>query len=192
MTDSVSNRDIASARQSADKLGLLLESQREALRGTVRAYLPKRHKSFDDSSDLLQQTLTAAFEAWPNFRGETPIELLAWLRTIARRTTKHAVLKAAKRPVPVSYLRSEAESSRELWHAATSAEPVDALVVEEDLEELRRCLGQLTDADQLILMLRHFDGFKFESIAEVLGKTPSASRMMYLRALDRLRAMFRH
>jgi RNA polymerase sigma-70 factor (ECF subfamily) len=55
-----------------------------------------------------------------------------------------------------------------------------------DGTEIRSALGRLSDADQEILRLVHWDSLTRAEVAEVLRLTPNATNVRYHRALQRL------
>ena len=77
-----------------------------------------------------------------------------------------------------------------VWRAADSSPPEQAIRHEEALS-MAEAVGQLPDDMQQVLLGRHVDGLSHADIARSLGRTEGAVRMLYLRALRRLRELYR-
>src|SRR6516162_183981 len=84
-----------------DDRSLALERFRSYLHLLARVQLDARFQAKLDASDVVQQTLLKAHEAFAQFRGHEPAELAAWLRQILARTLADLVrdLGRAKRDV---------------------------------------------------------------------------------------------
>lgn len=54
---------------------------------------------------------------------------------------------------------------------------------------LRQAVARLDEADRRIVMLRSFDGLSNLDCASILGLTPKAASMRYVRALERLKIL---
>jgi RNA polymerase sigma-70 factor (ECF subfamily) len=58
---------------------------------------------------------------------------------------------------------------------------------QEQAAQMAEALARLPEEMQQVLLLRHVDDLTHPEIAEQLGRSPAAIRMLYLRALRRLR-----
>ncbi|WP_425619464.1 RNA polymerase sigma factor [Anatilimnocola sp. NA78] len=56
---------------------------------------------------------------------------------------------------------------------------------------LAELLSRLPEHDREVLVLRNIQGHTFEQIAAQLSRSPSATRLLWLGAIDRLRAIQR-
>jgi RNA polymerase sigma-70 factor (ECF subfamily) len=52
-------------------------------------------------------------------------------------------------------------------------------------------LAQLPDDYRVVLMLRNLQGLPFEEVASRIGRSVGATRMLWLRAIDKLRTLYR-
>ncbi|MEM1446190.1 MAG: sigma-70 family RNA polymerase sigma factor [Planctomycetota bacterium] len=69
------------------------------------------------------------------------------------------------------------------------ANPLDAMQQAEQVDQLRRCLAELPDADREVLELRHTAGLSFAQIAETLDQPLGTVLARGHRAVKKLRAM---
>src|SRR5438477_3960739 len=84
--DAIVGRLIAEARRQAPgALERLLESFRNYLRLLARTGIDASLRGKADPSDLVQETLLKACQAFGQFRGQTEAEMAAWLRKILAR-----------------------------------------------------------------------------------------------------------
>ena len=73
--------------------------------------------------------------------------------------------------------------------STAGANPVDALQHTEQVDQLRRCLAELPDADREVLELRHTAGLSFAQIAETLDQPLGTVLARGHRAVKKLRTM---
>jgi RNA polymerase sigma-70 factor (ECF subfamily) len=68
---------------------------------------------------------------------------------------------------------------------------VPAVAVERrlDQQQLRLTIGQLTSAQQQVILLRFGEGFKVSEVAELMGKSQGAVKVLQYRAVKRLRKL---
>ena len=69
--------------------------------------------------------------------------------------------------------------------------PSDQAVRHEEAAALAEALSRLPDDMQQALLGRHLDGLSHAELARTLGRSETAVRMLYLRALRRLRELYR-
>jgi RNA polymerase sigma-70 factor (ECF subfamily) len=177
---------LARARLGDDRaLGELLESFRPYVRCLLRALGAERLRPRLDQSDLIQDALLEAHRSFQQFRGGTVAELTAWLRQIVLRTAGHALrdhLDAGKRALaseePVQNLAARPDSG-------SSASAV--AIRHEEAARMAEALSRLPEDMQQVLLGRHLDGASYAVLAERLGRSEGAVRVLYTRALRRLR-----
>jgi len=179
-------RLLEQARQGDVKaLGQLLEESRPYIRAVVRSLRGGRMGNVVDDSDFIQETLMYASRSAPAFRGNTFGEWLAWLRSITVRTTMHS-LKAADRPALA------ASALKYLVPSAAKAEesPEATAIRHENAARMAVALSRLPDEMQQVLLGRLVDGLDHAELALLLKRAPGAVRMLYLRAIRRLREVW--
>ena len=64
--------------------------------------------------------------------------------------------------------------------------PEERLLEEQEFEQVRKALAELSDDDQTLLVLRFVERKSHKEVAEVMGKSVAAVRTMQHRALHRL------
>jgi RNA polymerase sigma-70 factor (ECF subfamily) len=180
------------ARQGDDAaLGQLLESFRPYVRVIVRALRDGQVPSRLDDSDLIQEAMLEANRAFAKFRGLTVAELAVWLRRIvvrsAGRTLKVQLTTGKRDPGREQPIESFAEV---LANSGTS--PSELLIRQERAERITAVLAQLPEDMQSVLLYRHVDGLPHAEIAERLGRSEGAVRVLYVRALERFREIYQH
>jgi RNA polymerase sigma-70 factor (ECF subfamily) len=172
-------------RGDAGALGELLESYRPYLSVLARALHQQRLQARVDDSDLVQDALLEAHRNFAGFRGSTLEELTAWLRQIVvraavRRTRDH--LTAGKR----NATREQPLGARSDLPQAGSS-PSDQAIRHEEAARVAAALGRLPDDMREVLLGRHLEGDSYAALAERLGRSEGAVRVLYTRALRRLR-----
>ena len=67
--------------------------------------------------------------------------------------------------------------------------PAEAATMHELQARFETAIEQLGEADQEIIIMRHFEHLSNQEVAETLGLTEPAASMRYLRAIRRLREL---
>jgi RNA polymerase sigma-70 factor (ECF subfamily) len=149
-----------------------------------------------DASDLVQQTLLEAHRDFAAFQGGHEGELLAWLRRIlahnlyneARRYA--AQQRDAAREVSLEQMQTGVDqSSLALGRclAADTPSPSAEVVQREAAVQLADALAKLPTDYQQVLILRVFEELPAEDVAQRMGRSAGAVRMLQMRALTALR-----
>lgn len=146
------------------------------------------------ASDIVQQTLLEALRDLRQFRGRTEAELLAWLRQILAHVLAHEVRRycgTQQRDLAreVSLEQSLAQSSQHLGDllAASTPSPSQRAIQHEHEMVLADVLSQLPDDYREVIVLRNLEGLSHEQVAQRMGRSVAAVRMLWVRALARLR-----
>lgn len=181
-----------------DRLGSILQLYWNYLHLLAEAQLDRRLRVRFSPSDLVQETLLEAHRDFPQFRGSTEAEFLAWLRQILVHNLIVAVrrhFKAGKRDVrrevSLEQVRANLDTSA-LSMAAVLAQggtsPHARVQREELLVVLADNLATLPQDYRDVLVSRHLQGCSFGEIAQRMGRNEGAVRMLWLRAIGQLRA----
>lgn len=172
----------------------LLRTFEPWLRVLARAQVDSRFGAKFDPADIVQQTLLEAVRGFASFRGTTEAELAAWLRTILGHVLAHEMRRyegTQKRDLAreVSFDQELSAVSQRLGDLVPAAgtSPASAAIHQERALQLARPLESLPDDYRTVLVLRHLEDLPHEEIARRMNRPPGAVRMLWVRALARLR-----
>jgi RNA polymerase sigma-70 factor (ECF subfamily) len=189
---------LANARRGdGDCLGAILELYRNYLHLLARTQIDLHLRGRASPSDAVQQTFLQACANFADFRGGSEKELLGWLRRILVNTLAQMVEKEvkarkrdARREVSMEQLVRDLEGSSEAFEAALVSPHSSPSERAEQRELAARVADQLArlPADyREVIVLRNLEGLPFEEVAHRMGRKSGAVRVLWLRALDRLR-----
>lgn len=167
-------------RGSPEAVSALLERYGPRLHLLIRARLGRYLRRRLESRDILQATLLQAFQDLDRFEGSGSRSLMAWLGTIA----VHEIRDQAE-----FHGRLKRDAARE-YTLCSAIDPVarqlrsevSRLQLQEETEQLEKALDELREEHREILLLRGLEELSFPEVAERLGKSPDACRMLYARA----------
>jgi RNA polymerase sigma-70 factor (ECF subfamily) len=189
------------AQQGAsDRLGQLLQHYRNYLQVVAMAQLDPKLRARISASDLVQETMLGAYRDFPQFRGHSERELLAWLRQILINKLRVFVQQhvlAARRDVrrerslnhPGDSSASSGPTRGEARLADRGPSPSTDCVRRETAVQLADYLARMPQPYRDVVVLRNFCGLPFDDVAERMQRSSGAVRMLWLRAISQLRAM---
>jgi RNA polymerase sigma-70 factor (ECF subfamily) len=182
---------LAEARQgNGEGLGALLEMYRGYLQGRAGALLGLNLRDVVNPSDLVQQTFLEAWRDFGQFEGTTEAQWRAWLRRILAHNLAALVerhVQARKRDVR----RQSSLDDQRVDPVSPLSSPSAQTQRQEASAVLAQRLSQLPAASREVLRLRNLEGLSFEEVARRLDRTPGAVRVLWVRALDRLRLLLK-
>jgi RNA polymerase sigma-70 factor, ECF subfamily len=144
----------------------------------VYHFLRKRTGSSDDTDELCQTVFLKVYEQLDRF-DESKAALRTWVFTIARNT----LIDHYRRKQSVSLV-----DESELVDGDLAAFPETTALAREQEVYLAGLLAQLSSESADVVTLRAIDEMPYEIIAEIIGKTPEATRQIYSRALQSLKS----
>ncbi|HZV05776.1 MAG TPA: sigma-70 family RNA polymerase sigma factor [Gemmataceae bacterium] len=162
----------------------------------AQAQLGKRLGAKCAPSDLVQQTLLEAYRDFAGFHGQHEGELLAWLRRILAHNLFNEVRRYgarqrdADREVSLDQVRAGVDHSSLLLQrclAASAPSPSEVAQQHESAARLADALHRLPKDYQTVVLLRVFEELPAEEVAQRMGRTAGAVRMLQMRALTALR-----
>jgi RNA polymerase sigma-70 factor (ECF subfamily) len=192
------DRLFTSAREgSTSSLGRLLTLYTNYLKLLVMTQLDNRLQVRVSPSDIVQESFLEAHRDLAPFRGQSTAEFFAWLRRIVvnniLRVVEQHVL-AEKRDVrrevslqDISRRMEQSTVNMEALFTAAADSPSGCVVRREDEVLLANALAELTPDYRDVIVLRHIEGLPFEDVAKRMDRSAGAVRMLWLRALKKLR-----
>ena len=144
-----------------------------------RIYLLAFHycRNAQDAEDLSQEVWLKAYQAIGTFRSDS--SFYTWLRRITINTFLNH--RRANPKSPHTDLLLDASES----DIPTSEETIYNKVL---FESVMDALGQLTAAQRLIFLLRHYEGMSYDEIACAMNCSTGTAKKSVWRALAKLRA----
>jgi len=137
-----------------------------------------------DPSDIVQETLTQAVRDVDQFRGQTEAEWLAWLQSMlaghASKLARHhtAAKRDAGRNVPLP-----------MEVAGADPTPSASAMDREHALRLAAAIERLDERMRAVVVGRVFEGRSFDDIAASIKCSPGNARVLWTRALRRLREL---
>jgi RNA polymerase sigma-70 factor, ECF subfamily len=189
---------LTQARAGAPEcLGQLLQHYCNYFNLLVATHIDEKLQTRCSPSDIVQETYCEAHRDFEKFRGTTEPEFLAWLKTIlvnnmAREVEKHvlAAKRDVRREISLDAMGETLERSAlrlESVLADQGSSPSSNLNRYEHTIMLANHLAKLPSDYQKVLILRHCEGLPFKDIAQRMGRTTGAIRMLWLRAIGQIR-----
>jgi RNA polymerase sigma-70 factor (ECF subfamily) len=170
-----------------------LERCRDYLLLLARLQLDPGLRGVLDPSDVVQQTLLKGHAKRNQFRGETEVALMAWLRSIlthhmADLARKHArKLHGQERSLEAAL--EESSLRLEKWLASDSTSAAGRAIRHERLLRLADALASLPEDQRTALELRHLREMPVSEISRIMGNSPAAVASMLYRGLKKLRTL---
>jgi RNA polymerase sigma-70 factor, ECF subfamily len=173
---------------SRDALGRLLHQLRPYLRIVARGAHRGTLVNQIDDSDLVQDAIVEVTRSFERFRGAEVPEFLAWLRQVVSNT----VHKSIRQHVGTKKRNAgRIEPGQELDHIpGLDHRPERIAQVREEAARLAEVIEKLPMAMQQVLHMRLIDDLPHAQIAVQLGRSEQATRMLFVRAIRKLRELF--
>jgi RNA polymerase sigma-70 factor, ECF subfamily len=177
---------------SRDDLGRALEACRAYLFAIACRKLDADLNAKGGASDLVQETFLEAQRDFGRFHGNRGEELLAWLRQLLlhnvadfTRRYRDTAGRAVDREVPLDAGGSSGGPGEQL--AGTEPSASARARAGEQADALQRALGRLPEDYRRVILLRYQEQHSFEEIGRAMQRTAKAARLLWARAVKRLR-----
>jgi RNA polymerase sigma-70 factor (ECF subfamily) len=174
--------------------GQLLEMVRPYLTLLATIQIGQRLQGKADPADVVQETYLEALRDFHTFQGETPAELLAWLRQVLVHNLSNLLRRyygTQARDVRLEQQLSAAvdQSSSALCGAlaAVQSTPSEQAARAEQTLAVADTLSRLPEDYRTVLVLRHLEGLSFPEIAQRMGRSVDSVEKLWVRGLARLR-----
>jgi RNA polymerase sigma-70 factor (ECF subfamily) len=176
---------------SRDALGRALQAYRDYLLGIAREEIDAALLAKGSASDIVQETFLEASRTFPRFNGQSAGELRAWLRCLLlRRVSKHGRRYRTTRKrtirceVPLETCVSARAGTEPVARVETPSVRVQA---DEEMRLLLAALERMPEVYRRVIQMRYQEGRTFEEIGSLMGRTPNAVRLLWLRAVERVK-----
>ncbi len=137
--------------------------------------------SYEDASDLAQETFVKAFENLGRF--DQKKKFFVWLYTIGLNLIRNHLKREKKRQ------SSDFVVDTDLQSRGNPSNPEHSLMNDQRIRHLNRCLHMLSDTLKEAVVMRFYQELSFEEIAEITGLSLSAAKMRAYRGLEKLREL---
>lgn len=158
----------------------------------VRFRMGEKLRLKAESMDIVQSVMTKAIEDISQFDTGSESKFINWLAKIVENTLrdKFDYFSAQKRDaLHEERLASQDENGELYYHDIPdhiSPTITQKVGQNERLKKLEESLDELNAKQREVVILRNYAGMTFKEIAEVLDSTEDASRMLFVRAMDKL------
>lgn len=179
------------------QIGSLFELYRNYLTVLATTQFDRRLRRRVSPSDLVQEAMLAAHRDFNQFQGNSQRQFLAWLRQILINCLHRAIethLKTKMRDVrceiSVENLSQALDRSTadlaELF-ADPAPSPGAPLRAQERAVQMANQLANLRPQYREVIIMRNLQGLSFEEIAVRTERNAGAVRMLWLRAIEKLK-----
>jgi RNA polymerase sigma-70 factor (subfamily 1) len=174
-----------------DALGKLFGHCQRVLRRRIECQMSQRLRARNAPSDVIQQALLEAVRDFASFRGERYEELLDWLHRIVRNSVsdllRHqtAGKRDSRRDVPLDDRQTADGPPQELKDEGPGPEQLAAR--REDEASFWSRVEGLPERTRQVVQMRFREHLRYSDIADRLGCSPDAARMICVRVLRELR-----
>jgi RNA polymerase sigma-70 factor, ECF subfamily len=181
---------------SREALGRALQACQRYLLGIAQRELDVNLQGKGGASDLVQETFVVAQRAFGRFHGNSEAELRAWLRRLLHdRAAKFGRRYRAAQKRRVVRETALTASNLPTDEAAGAHSPLPSpsvqVMAREQADRLRQALERLPDDYRNVLTLRYVEQYSFEEIGRRMQRTPNAARLLWLRAVQRVKEELR-
>ena len=135
----------------------------------------------DAAADATQEAFVRALRALQRFRGDSSFK--TWIVAIAVNEARGWARRSGRRR------ETPLENPDELAGAEQGA--AERVVLNDEVDRVRKALGTLPDKQRMAVSLRIFEGLSFREVATVIDSTEGAARVNYHHGIKRLRELLK-
>ena len=190
--------------RAADSPGTLLSEVFDVYHSTfwhlITFRMDRRLMARVDADDILQDGFLATKQRINHWVNDPKYSLFAWVRMTILQTMidihrRHldADMRCAGREISLGGARMPNTTAISLAGglASNRTSPSGVAMRQESADQLHQAIEMMSDTDQEMIALRHFEGLTNKQAAEVLGLNITAASNRYVRALDRLQEVLK-
>ena len=192
MSDASHDGTQPGSSDAEQRLLVLIEEKRPQLLAYINRQLGSRLKQKVEPDDILQETTIDAVRRSAEF-DQLQRDSFGWLCQIAEhrlidahRRFFQSQKRAGDREVSIDAERDDAGGRFADLLAASMTTPSQAFSRNQKEFQLQIALQELPEETREVLRLRYVDGLQTKEIAERLGKTDGAIRVLLTRSVQRL------
>ncbi len=163
------------------------------LRLLARHEVHQRFAAKFDPSDVVQQTLLEAWQGWDHLQATDPAQRMAWLRKILAHQLAHHVRhfegtqkRSLTREMSIDQSLTQSTMRLDTLLAARDPSPSAAAASLEQRAKLAEVLERLPDDYREVILLRNIEELSHDEVAQRMGRSSAAVRMLWLRAIEAL------
>ena len=175
-------------------LGKLLESYSPYLTLLARVQIGRRLRGKVDAGDIVQETFLEAHRQFPQFRGTSEAELIAWLRRIlagqiALVMRRYLGTRGRDLNLERELVDQLDQSSQALdgGLVAPTSSPSHRASRREQAVLLADALARLSEDYREVIILRHLESLSFPDVARRMGRSEDSVQKLWVRALASMR-----
>ena len=147
-------------------------------RNSLYLFLYKRTGSKETAEDIAAETFFKLYKLWESLDKDQEKRVLAWMYTTARNLL-------------IDNYRKENRNTELNFDPVTEENAYEEIAtnidMKQDLSKVYKAIARLPEEKQQVLELRFKHGMKNKEIAETLGKTEGAVKMLVYRSLVEIR-----
>ena len=183
MTLEKTTKDLLAAAQAGEPgaRDALIQLHRDALDHHLRRRIGAHLRTKLEIEDVLQDTLTRAFEVLDSFRWQGEGSFLRWLKSIA----EHQILALAKK-----HSREGVVLVDQPEQSAGDDTPSAFVRRDERFARLRSSLDRLDPEYREVIVLARLKGLRLQEVAKRMHRSPNAVAHLLSRALTQLKDNF--
>jgi len=149
---------------------------------------------YELAEDVCQEVLLRVYQKAEQYRPREQFK--TWLYRIAINCSVDELRKWKRRRVlPLGIFHQHRDEEERILEGAL-IDPAPQPDEEVQLNEITKCvqdaLRRLPDKQRVVIVLRHYEGLKFQEIASALGCPSSTVKSQMSRGLKRLQTMLKH
>jgi RNA polymerase sigma-70 factor, ECF subfamily len=166
------------------------QKYRPVLKSIVAKKLDKELGQKFDGSDVIQDVLNAAKANIDELSSKRPSEIRGYFRRVLLtkiEDLRRRFLKSEKRDIRRELTKQEISSDEFREIAGVDGSPLDLMIDQEHLRQVKAAVEALPDEIQNVLTWRFEQGMTFEEIGGRIGRSKDDVRMLIQRCIARLK-----